>query len=95
MADLLERLQKFPAECFVGPSKAAELAIDSGFSIKRGVSGYTPLAKLTDKLAAELNAQLGATPAQMKAALVGSMFGWHVPGADPDRYDAEGKLVRR
>ncbi len=32
----------------------------------------------------------GITPAQQEAMLVGSMFGWDVPGADPDHYDKEG-----
>lgn len=35
-----------------------------------------------------LNARLGITPAQKEAMLAGSLFGWHVPGADPDYYDA-------
>lgn len=29
------------------------------------------------------NASLGVTPAQREAMLAGSMFGWHVPGANP------------
>lgn len=62
--------------------------------IKRGESGYyltdydTP--KTSEQLAREtvnhINARLGVTPAQAIAMEIGSMCGWHVPGADPDRH---------
>lgn len=32
------------------------------------------------------------TKAEAEAMLVGSMFGWDCKGADPDNYDADGKL---
>jgi len=33
-----------------------------------------------------LNVRLGVTSSQQEAMRVGSMFGWHVPGADTDCY---------
>lgn len=52
--------------------------------IMRGVPGYTHIG--TALPADRLNAGLlvPPTPDQVEAMLVGSMFGWHVPGADPD-----------
>jgi hypothetical protein len=60
--------------------------------IKRGVSGYFPysvgLTEMTPAQASEYcdrqNERLGLTPAQVKAMLFGSMFGWDTPGAHPD-----------
>lgn len=37
---------------------------------------------------AELNTRAGVTPAQAEAMQIGSMFGWEVPGADPDNHKA-------
>lgn len=48
--------------------------------IKRGKSGYYPYHGDPD----DFNKSAGVTPAQVAAMEVGSMFGWHVPGADPD-----------
>ena len=33
---------------------------------------------------------MGVTKAQAAAMEAGSMFGWHVPGADPKNYDDNG-----
>jgi hypothetical protein len=61
--------------------------------IKRGEQGYYRYYNGTLKgkeKARELNEQLGVTIAQAEAMFVGSMFGWHVPGANPDRYNEDG-----
>lgn len=52
--------------------------------IRRGEPGYRPVA--TDMSADVLNAVLDPVPTslQIEAMLVGSMFGWDVPGADPE-----------
>lgn len=86
MTDVLETLKKLPARVFVGPTRAAELAIGTGYAIFRGVAGYTPVHGLSDATANRLNTRLGVTPAQIEAMQAGSMFGWEVPGADPDKY---------
>ena len=39
----------------------------------------------------EYNSKLGVTRAQEEAMRTGSMFGFHVPGADPKNYDKDGK----
>lgn len=50
-------------------------------ALQRGEPGYHPIhSRLT---ADELNALEGVTPAQREAMLTGSMFGWHLKGADP------------
>lgn len=61
-------------------------------AIKFGESGYYPIE--TKATADELNAVLGVTKAQVEAMVVGSMFGWDCPGANPDMYDDEGRLKR-
>lgn len=60
--------------------------------IKRGITGYfvTDQKEKPDML----NAKLGITAGQYEAMIVGSMFGWHVPAANPDNYDDEGNFKR-
>ena len=53
--------------------------------IVRGETGYHPVQ--TDLAPEQLNGVLAEVPTalQVEAMLVGCMFGWNVPGADPDR----------
>lgn len=60
--------------------------------IKRGMTGYFVTGY--KETPAELNAKLGITAAQYEAMVVGSMFGWHVPAADPNKYDEQGNFKR-
>lgn len=66
--------------------------------LKRGEKGYheTDYPAETLDAAKELaqcyNSQLGVTMAQEAAMKFGSMFGFHVPGANPLNYDANGLL---
>lgn len=58
--------------------------------LKRGEAGYYPTeydrAELPldalEKIVDRLNDRLGVLPAQRDAMLAGSVFGWHVPGAN-------------
>lgn len=59
--------------------------------IKRGESGYWPTyedcAASTDEAANLLNDKRGVTRAQRRAMEMGSMFGFHVPGANPAAHE--------
>lgn len=85
--DVLETLKKLPAECYSTlPSNPRQL-----IGIHRGVPGYTPLkihdtTAQADEQVERMNAARGVTAAQLEAMIIGSQFGWHVPGADPDLY---------
>lgn len=87
--DVLETLQKLPAECFTTLPGDPCLVI----GLRRGMSGYIPLrrketADEARKFANEMNGDR-VTKAQLLAMEIGSCFGWEVPGADPDSYKEE------
>ena len=68
-------------------------------SIRKGDTGYwklniVPEGQTAREYADSENRKLGIDKAQEAAMLAGSMFGWHVPAADPKRYDSEGNPVR-
>lgn len=88
---------KLPHECFVflrgsTPQQAVGKVV-------LGVQGYYipcddriyHLDKPEDarQLVQNLNKELGVTPLQARCMEIGSMFGWEVPGADPDSYTQE------
>lgn len=52
--------------------------------LKYGESGYYNTDYTGDAM--EYNRQIGVTEAQMRAMVCGSMFGWDVPGANPEFY---------
>lgn len=54
-------------------------------AIKRGEIGYWPMTGYDPDI---FNKYHGVTPAQVMAMEMGSMFGWHVPGANPDHYES-------
>lgn len=80
---------RLPEMCFSTLKSTGQL-----ICIKRGETGYYPSDWDTGErernkmLADELNAELGVTPAQRQAMETGSMFGWDVPGAEPQNYEA-------
>ena len=79
--DVLAILAKLPQACFASlPGSRGPRTL----RIVRGVPGYTEID--TAIPAERLNAALPVppTPEQVEAMVVGSMFGWHIPGADPD-----------
>ena len=70
---------ELPELCYVEPIEIEYLGI-----VKRGEKGYY----LTDfkkwpGAADEMNKKMGVTKPQAKAMLHGSLFGWHVPAANP------------
>lgn len=91
MDQLESNLAKLPEHCY-----SVLLTDDSLILIKRGETGYYP-ADTGHKadLANFLNARMGVTPAQRMAMEIGSMAGFHVPGADPDAHAAFAKPVRK
>jgi len=86
-------LEKLPAECYATLNTTGEL-----IKLVAGMSGFyrqgqkyprTLIASediTMDELADRWNADMGVTPAQREAMEIGSMWGWDVPGADPDIY---------
>ncbi len=64
--------------------------------IRRGIDGYFPTdMRISDiesakTIVREYNEALGVSKAQEEAMMAGSMFGWHVSGADPANYDENG-----
>jgi hypothetical protein len=86
-------LAKLPELCYsVDPADPREVVV-----IKAGVKGYYPAYRRDTPeagqlLADQLNKQMNVTKAVEMAMISGSMFGWHVPGADPATW--EEKLTR-
>lgn len=63
--------------------------------ITKGERGYVPQGILDQnrpprEVVDEINATIGVNRAQEAAMVIGSMFGWGVPGADPKNYNEKG-----
>ena len=73
-------LAKLPAQCAArSPTSGKPILITAG------EIGFRPI--FPDDFDVEaFNRESGVTPAQVEAMLVGSMFGFDAPGADPDNY---------
>jgi len=92
-------LEKLPAECY-----AVLLVNDNLIKIRAGERGYyrlpqdfpkreCALKNLTmDQLAEAWNTEMGVTPEQREAMEIGSIFGWEVPGANPDIYNKQEEM---
>ena len=78
-------MDKLPPTCYaINPGDEFQVT-----RLRRGVIGYWHVRKFkTTKEAQEFanarNREAGITEAQAEAMLNGSMFGFEVPGADPD-----------
>lgn len=88
MARLFSVLSKLPGIAFATLAVSGET-----IAICRGEPSHYRVQ--TTKTAEELNSMYGVSPAQARAMLAGSVLGWHTPLADPEHYDAEGKLISR
>lgn len=86
---LNEVMNALPPVCFaVSPADNKTIVV-----IERGVSGFHDLPAETRQRAQKqgispmdvdaMNGMLAVTPAQARAMIAGSMFGFDVPGADP------------
>lgn len=78
--DVMATLAKLPEMC-----ASRDLADGSPIILKRGVQGYWPAPRSNFDVDG-FNARHGVTAAQREAMEIGSMFGWDVPGADPDNH---------
>ncbi len=78
--DVLENLKKLPPICAAKMPGTGEPIL-----IKRGEMGYYGRPSTFD--VDGYNQRHGVTRYQVDAMLAGSMFGWEVPGADPDYYE--------
>ena len=83
-----------PDKCFSYLESTGEMIV-----ITKGEKGYTPTGiypqdSSPKKGVAAANEANGVTQAQEAAMVAGSMFGWHVPGADPKNYDEQGHAIR-
>lgn len=83
---------ELPEQCYSILPGSGEIIV-----VKRNEKGYyNPHIPAVSKEQAreivdEYNGKLGVTRAQEEAMRTGSMFGFHVPGADPKNYDKDGK----
>ena len=70
-----------PCFCF------AEYELEPGkiIMLKYGMSGYCETEYTGDPM--DYNKAINVTESQMKAMVCGSMFGWDVPGANPEFYE--------
>ena len=55
--------------------------------VKLGEGGYYPSPGMTLAAADEKNAIMGVSDQQREAMQIGSMFGWHVPGTNPLKWE--------
>lgn len=85
---LKANLAKLPDLCYGVLNTTHEIIV-----IKKGEKGYyktdfTPAKtrEVADEWVDLLNEQLDVTKSQRKAMEIGSMWGWDVPGANPDCY---------
>lgn len=87
-----EKGQVMPYTCFSILPSSGELIM-----IERNHRGYIRVpqserdAEKNRLTADKMNERFGVSKAQEAAMLAGSMFGWNVPGANPKRYDKDGR----
>lgn len=77
--DVLENLKKLPEVAAILHPMTNKPAM-----VRRGVMGYQELVTGDGFSIEKFNAAHKVSSAQQSAMLMGSMFGWDVPAADPD-----------
>lgn len=83
-AQLSKNFDALPDMAYIDNSDARVPGAALILCIKRGESGFQAIT--TTSSAAALNNALGVTQAQAEAMFIGSMFGWDVEGAHPDKH---------
>lgn len=78
-----DRFDRLPRVC-----AAFEFTEKKCILITRGEAGYTELPADFD--VERFNKQRRINMSKVEAMLAGSIFGWHVPGADPKHYKEGG-----
>ena len=88
-----------PEQCYIYVQTENKIGI-----VKKGESGYYKTDILesneikshseAEAFVDEINEKLNVTPAQSKAMMAGSMFGWQTPAADPKSYDDNGRALK-
>lgn len=83
-----------PEQCFSILPSTGEL-----IKIKKGECDYTRSVgfesiEQNQELADGLNRQAGITKAQEAAMRAGVLYGWQLPGANPENYDGRGQFIR-
>ncbi len=89
--DTLANARALPERCYgYMPSEPGEVVL-----VERGMRGYSPYKSTGGRdEAIRLNAAVGVSVQQMEAMVAGSLFGFHVPAANPAIYNADGKVCR-
>ena len=75
------------------PGVEAAVMFERGFDGFRSTVGV-PSGSTAQKLADQLNSEMGVTRAQAAAMRAGALEGWAAPAADPKNYDEQGRLIR-
>ena len=88
--EMIPLRKSLPERCFGYLKATGEIVV-----LQKGQKGYAPTEKFAENETPQecvdsLNAAMGVTKAQAAAMEAGSMFGWHVPGADSKNYDDNG-----
>lgn len=83
-----------PDKCYSHLDSTGEIIL-----ISKGKRGYMPTGIVKEGTSARAtvdsaNKTWGVNRAQEEAMVVGSMFGWGVPGADPKNYNENGEPIR-
>ena len=97
-----ENLLKLPAECFgILPTTGGIILITAGEAGYKAIKSDSEIIErcsrrgmTAQQLVDSMNAEIGVTKAQSQAMQFGSMWGWHIPMADPDNYDEEGRIIK-
>jgi hypothetical protein len=80
--DVVANLNRLPEKCMVW---IPDYGI--GGLVHRGFPGYTPFPSIrSEDDVTAFNARRGLDPADVEAMHCGSMFGWHIPAANPDNH---------